>query len=321
MTATVTVDVAGGPMGGDARYRAELYRYLARSNRQDVRVIGNERRIDPGWLVRREIAKLTRGRRVAVNNVSFVTPGGERWTLLANPLDFLTAGEWSKLDPSLRAATRRRAPVVHLAARRSDVIIAPCTAMADRITHLLPSLQSRVVVRLHPVAADSIPSWPRGQVILCPVLFSPYKHMVARITEWITAVDEHIDPSIRLLVTANHSEVPFPLASHSRIKLVGQLPLTELLQLCARSRAIYFPTGIESFGFPLAEARVHGQPVIARDTAQNREIAGQALCGFAVGDADSLRYATELALTTNVAPDPAPFDPDAYFDWMLGSPR
>ena len=57
----------------------------------------------------------------------------------------------------------------------------------------------------------------------------------------------------------------------------------------ARSRAIYFPTGLESFGYPLAEARVSGQPAIARDTAQNREIAGPALCGYSLGDPDSLR--------------------------------
>jgi glycosyltransferase involved in cell wall biosynthesis len=321
MTATVTVDVAGGPMGGAARYRAELYRYLTRSKRQDVRVIGDKRRIAPGWLLHREIAKPTRGRRVAVNNVSFVAPGSERWTLLASPLDFLTEDEWSNLHPSLRAGTRRRAPVVHLAARRSDVIVAPCTAMAERITRVLPSLQDRVVVRLHPVAADSISIMPRDPVILCPVLFSPYKHMVARITEWVTAINEHIDPSIRLLVTADRSEVPPSVALHSRVELVGRLPLSDLRELWARSRAIYFPTAIESFGFPLAEARVHGLPVIARDTAQNREIARQALCGFTVGDQDSLRYATELALTINVAPDPAPFDPDAYFDWMLGPPR
>ena len=61
--------------------------------------------------------------------------------------------------------------------------------------------------------------------------------------------------------------------------------------------------------------------MIARDTAQNREIAGTALCGFTPGDPDSLRHAVKLALTSDVAPDPGPFDPDAYFNWLLGSPR
>jgi hypothetical protein len=40
-----------------------------------------------------------------------------------------------------------------------------------------------------------------------------------------------------------------------------------------------------------------------------------------VGDTDSLRGAVEAALTARVTPDPAPFDPDAYFDWMLGDSR
>jgi hypothetical protein len=63
---------------------------------------------------------------------------------------------------------------------------------------------------------------------------------------------------------------------------------------------------------------VNGQPVIARDTAQNREIAGPALCGFEPGNPDSLELAVKTALTSSVTPDPAPFDPDAYFTWMLG---
>ena len=124
-----------------------------------------------------------------------------------------------------------------------------------------------------------------------------------------------------MLVTADRTELSSNLADHQRIELVGQLSHAELRLLWARSRAIYFPTGIESFGFPLAEARVNGQPVIARDTEQNREIAGPALCGFAVGDRDSLRGATERALSVELEPDPAPFEPDAYFTWLLGEPR
>jgi hypothetical protein len=45
------------------------------------------------------------------------------------------------------------------------------------------------------------------------------------------------------------------------------------------------------------------------------------LCGFIPGDAGSLRHATMLALSRQVAPDPAPFEPDAYFTWLLGPAR
>jgi glycosyltransferase involved in cell wall biosynthesis len=321
VTTTVFVDAAGGTVGGAGRFRMELYQYLARTGRDDVRLIGAFRRIDPSWLIRREMNIPTRGRRVALNNLSFLMPGGERWTRLGNPLDFLTDEEWSKLDSSLRKESRVRTPIVRMAARRSDVIVTPSMAMAERVGHTMPSLRSRITPRLNPVSADSVPKMPRENVILCPILFSPYKHMIRRLSEWITAVDEHIDPSVRMLVTADKTELPDDLACHPRLDLVGQLSQAEMRPLWARSRAIYFPTGLESFGFPLAEARVNGQPVIARNTDQNHEIAGPALCGFSVGDVDSLRDATQRALASKIAPDPAPFEPDAYFTWLLGSPK
>jgi len=114
--------------------------------------------------------------------------------------------------------------------------------------------------------------------------------------------------------------VPATVACHPRVDLVGRLPCGELRIMQGRCRAVYFPTGLESFGYPLAEARVSGQPVIARDTAQNREIAGAALFGYTPGDPDSLRRAVEAALAADIAPDPGPFDPDRYFGWLLGAP-
>jgi hypothetical protein len=319
VSAAVTVDAAGAQMGGAARYLEELRGYLARTGREDVEIIGARRRVGPGWLLRRELSG--RGRRVALNNVGFVTPGGQRWTLLRNALHFLTEGEQGRLDPALRASVRRDAVVVHLAARRSDVIVAPSTAMTERIATVSPELSSRVVVRPHPVSVPSIPRLPGDPVILCPVLFAPYKHMALHLTELLTAVGDLEDPAVRVRVTARAAEVPAAVACHPRVELVGHLPCGELRELQARSRAIYFPTGLESFGYPLAEARVSGQPAIARDTAQNREIAGPALCGYTPGDPDSLRRAVEAALTADVAPDPGPFDPDQYFGWLLGVPR
>jgi len=321
MSATVIVDAAGARMGGAARFKAELDRYLARTEREDVKVIGAGRQVNAAWLVAREMANSAKFRRVAINNVSFIAAGSARWTLLRNPLDFLTDDEQSKISLSRQPHIWRRAPVVRLAARRADVVVTPSTAMAERVTRILPSLHSRIVVRPHPVSADSIPSLRPDRAILCPVLFSPYKGMVSRISEWLTATDGHIDPSLRLIVTAEQAEVPESLARSPRLELVGRLDHHDLRRLWARSRAIYFPTRIESFGYPLAEARVNGQPVIALDTPLNREVAGPMLHSFIPGDMASLRHATEIALAADLAPDPAPFDPDDYFNWLLGPPR
>jgi hypothetical protein len=321
MKAAVTVDVAGAQMGGAARFSAELHRYIRRTGRQDIHIIGAARAVGPAWLVRREMARPNRGRRVALNNVSFIAPGCERWTLLRNALYFLTDDEAARLDGSLRAATMREAAVVHLAARRADVLVVPSIAMAARVTRILPSARSRIAIRPHPVSPDAVPRLPRDSAILCPVLFAPYKHMTQRLAELLAAMEDSADASVRVRVTADRCEVPPALACNPRIELVGQLGQHELRQLWGRSRAIYFPTGLESFGYPLAEARVSGQPVIARDTGHNREIAGPALCGFVPGDRASLRRAIEQALTIEPVPDPVPFDPEAYFRWLLGPPR
>jgi hypothetical protein len=319
MTMTVTVDVAGGQMGGAARLRDELDGYLRRTAPDHVKLIGLRHRLGPAWLVRREAAAARTSRRVALNNVGFLTPGGERRTLLTNALHFLTPGETAALDRGLRALVARQRPIVHSAARRSDVLIAPCTAMAERVATALPDTAGRLTVRMHPVSADQDAPRPGGSLILCPVLFAPYKQMADRLAEWLDAVDATLDEAVQMIVTAGPGDVPPRLARSARFHFAGRLSQDAVRRLRSRSRAVYFPTALESFGCALAEARVGGQPVIARDTPQNREIAGAALCGYAPGDPGSLRQATETALTTMPAPDPGPFHPDAYFDWLLGA--
>jgi glycosyltransferase involved in cell wall biosynthesis len=308
-------------MGGAARFLVELHGYLERTGREDIEIIGSRRRVRPGWLLRRELSSPVWSRRVALNNVGFITPGGQRWTLLRNPLHFLTEDEQGRLDPVQRASVRRQAAVVHLAARRSDVIVAPSRAMIERIATVRPDLRSRVVVRPHPVSAAPGPRLPGDPIILCPVLFAPQKQMPQRLSELLAVLDDLEDLSLRVQVTAHAAEVPADIARHPQVELMGRLRHSDLRELQARSRAIYFPTDLESFGYPLAEARVSGRPVIARDTALNREIAGPALCSYTLGDSDSLRRAVEIALTADVTPDPEPFDPDRYFGWLLGPPR
>jgi glycosyltransferase involved in cell wall biosynthesis len=178
-----------------------------------------------------------------------------------------------------------------------------------------------MVIRPHPVSADPAPILRRDRAILCPVLFAPYKQMGERLAELMAAVADCGDPAVRVRVTAAPAEVPPRLASDPRLEFLGRIDQRQLAGLRARSTAIYFPTGLESFGYPLAEARAAGQAVVARDTPQNREIGGAALCGFSPGDPESLRSAVTLALTNKVPPDPTPFDPDAYFTWMFGEPR
>ena len=220
----VVVDAAGARVGGAARYLEELRCYLERSRRGDVTVIGAGRGVGPGWLLRREAGRGVLGarRRVALNNVGFCGPGGERWTLLRNALHFLSAGEEAGLDGELLARARRQAAIVRLAARRSDVLVVPSTAMAGRVTQAMPGLSGRVVVRPHPVSACPAPVTEAEPAIACPVLFAPYKRMPQRLRELLAALDACADPGVRVWVTADHAEVPADLAACPRVDLLGR---------------------------------------------------------------------------------------------------
>lgn len=319
MTPGVTVDVAGAQMGGAARYAGELRNYLRRTGREDIRVIGEARRVGPAWLVRREMTSPRALRRIALNNVSFVAPGHEKWTLLRNALHFLTDSENAELAPSLQASVRREAAVVRFSAKRADVLVVPSTSMAERVMRLVPSVTPRMVVRPHPVSADSFPDYPRDAAILCPVLFASYKHADQSLADLLKALGEEGD-AVKVRVTAKAEDVPPWLRADPRIEFLGRLDQHRLRQVWAQSRAIYFPTGLESFGYPLAEARACGFPVIARDSEQNKEIAGPALCSFTPGMPETLREAVAAALSKHIKADPEPFDPDAYFNWLLGAP-
>ena len=189
----VTVDIAGGNIGGAGRYRTELCGYLERRARNDIKLIGTRRHLSAAWLALREASAVRRSRRIALNNVGFLTPGGERWTLLTNALHFLAGGELAALEPGLRAAMSRQAGIVHRAASRSDVLVAPCTAMAERIAGVLPDVADRLVVRMHPVSPAAAAPQRTGSLILCPVLFAPYKRMADRIDEWLAAVEPVTD--------------------------------------------------------------------------------------------------------------------------------
>ncbi|MGH3326852.1 MAG: glycosyltransferase [Streptomycetales bacterium] len=318
----VTVDAAGAVMGGATRFLVELRRYLGPDDGRGVRVIGEGRRISAGWLARRELVAACE-RRVALNNVSFVSPGGERWVLLRNALHFLSDEEAREVGGAVTRRTRAIGTIAKAAALRADCIVVPCSAMADRVAAALPGVRRRIAVRHHPVSADTMPANDTPEhAVLCPVVFGGYKAIPARLRDLLSAAGQGGYRDVDLRVTAARDELPPDLAGHPQVVALGRLPHTELMSWWSRSAAVFFPTRVDSFGYPLAEARVYGRPVIAQDTAQAREIAGSALCGYQAGEPGTLTAALERALKEQVTPDPAPFEPGSYFLWLLdGEPR
>lgn len=69
-----------------------------------------------------------------------------------------------------------------------------------------------------------------------------------------------------------------------------------LASLYRRACALVYPSRMEGFGLPVAEALASGCPVIASDLAPIREFAGEAVLYAAPGDADALREQIEILL-------------------------
>jgi len=308
----MTVDAAGAHMGGAARFLTELDGYLGAARAgTDVTVIGRSRSLSAAWLLQRECGHRS-DMCIALNNVSFVRAGRRRSVLLRNALHFPLPED----DVRGQAALDAQARMVRACASRADRIVVPSSAMRDRVLAHVPRLADRIVVRAHPLSvsagADRRSDRP---VLLVPVLFAPYKRMPDRLSVLVTALaSEHRQVEVR--VTGSPKEVGPELLSRGVVAL-GRLSSSAVLAQLANADYLYYPTTVESFGYPLAEARALGVPVLAHDSQQNREVAGPALAGYAEETVDAVRSALQVASALKVAPDARPFDRDAYFDWLL----
>lgn len=314
MSRSVFVDKAGATIGGARRYLLELADYLDANPQPEIQLIGGDR-LSSRWLIEREW--IARGaERIALNNASFTIPGGKRTVLLRNALHFASEDEFKELGYVPSKHMRRQIPIIRRLAHRADSIIVPCNAMADRVVSHCPELQNRISVRMHPVSARgwsaAIPD-QETPVILVPIVPNSYKRLDLHIPAILRAGE---GLNVNVVVTASEGEIP-EADGHPQYKAIGRMSAEDLSDWWGRATAIFFPPALESFGYALAEARCGGRPVIAPNTGQNKEIAGNALCGYS--NEEQLGQALRKALTLKVQPDNFTFDPTNYFDRLFSN--
>jgi hypothetical protein len=305
-------------MGGARRYLDELDAYLRDSARQDVSLIGAERFLTPSWMITRERKAGRRPARVvALNNASFTIAGQERVVLLRNLLHFPYPGERYNLSPKLALRLRAKVAIIHAVVHRADVVVVPTHGMASRVRHHVPQVGSRIRVRAHPVSARRSKTLRVPGRVVCPVLFAPWKTMGHRLNLLAEAA-AIAGAETELVVTATAEELKSHRVDPRAWRAVGRLTTDEVNDLLASASVVYYPMEAESFGYPLAEARVNRQPILALNTEHNREVAGPALVPF---NAD-LASVTE-ALTASmhhIVPAADSGGRDAYFDELFGLP-
>lgn len=313
----IVADVAGAIGGGAARLLREFKKYLSSTDKQ-VDLIGEGRRLTPTWLVQRELTAPSAGLRLSLNNAGFMSPFGNNVTLLRNILHFASKSDFEYLGFQPSRELRIQIPVIRLLARNSKSLVVPCTRMGEQVAKISPDLADRLVVRFHPVTspdwAGEPPENPRD--VLVPIVPQPYKNLDKHLPEFLAASESKDGLPIRLVVPANPGSIP-SLASHPRVFFIGPQTSVDLEAWWRACGAVFFPVEFESFGYALAESRVYGRSIIARDTDQNREIAGAALHPYKKNDPTSLRDAIRNAISCVPESDSAPFAPNSYFDWLL----
>ncbi|HSH62275.1 MAG TPA: glycosyltransferase [Acidimicrobiales bacterium] len=257
---------------------------------------------------------------MATNNVSFCLGADERKVLLRNRLHFLSADEAARVGPVLPSSHPKEAWIVRAALRRADRVIVPTETMGEQVIARCPWVEDRLDVLPHPVT----PLVKRTQaarrsphpVLLCPILNAPYKNLGDALQELHRAI--LLDPDLHEMevrVTCDERELSdVGVNLTGRVKALGRLTTNQVARELLEADAIFFPMDLESFGYPLAEARVNRIAVVAPSTAHAREVAGDALVPFDRGDTESLAEALSSSLLLKLPPlGENPFDPDRYF--------
>ncbi|MGH9746748.1 MAG: glycosyltransferase [Candidatus Acidiferrales bacterium] len=148
------------------------------------------------------------------------------------------------------------------------------------LTREPPSQRSKMSVR--PVRIGYITKW--GVQKNFDVLFAAVKRWTAagREVRLVLTLDPNLAENMRLLARAKAMGL-FPL-----IENVGNKDAASISALYHSLDIFVFPSLVESFGFPLVEAMAKGLPVVAADTASNREVAGNAGSYFSPFDSEAL---------------------------------
>ncbi len=98
----------------------------------------------------------------------------------------------------------------------------------------------------------------------------------------VLTLDQNLAENVRLLARAKAMGLTPVIENAGNKDAAGISALYDTLDIFA------FPSLVESFGFPLVEAMAKGLPVVAADTASNREVAGNAGSYFSPFDSEAL---------------------------------
>ena len=211
-----------------------------------------------------------------------------------------------------------RRQMAYLTMRASRVIITPSVAMCDMILHYHPNLPlERFRVLPHgferkQLSQQELPDYivqqlaqSRGRPIILYIShLEPHKgHDVA--IQAVRELKRRRQPAC-LHLTMDRRDWPqgydrllgqiHDWRLEDDVINLGRVPEGALHALYRRADVFFFPSLCESFGFPMVEAMGYGLPIVAADTAINREICGEAAFYYPPFDSTAAAQQLEMLL-------------------------
>jgi glycosyltransferase involved in cell wall biosynthesis len=199
----------------------------------------------------------------------------------------------------MEVALRRQLAMASM--MRSALVVTPSSAMTNMIREACPAVAGRVNMRVlyHGFEATGFQqplddrfarslNGHSGAKLIYPALPGVHKGF----TELFRALLELQKRKLRfrLFITLDENDWPdkvLALRSQTRqlglgdsVEFIGRVPQGQMGAIYKAGDLMVYPSLCESFGFALLEGMAHGLPIVAADTAVNREICDQAALYF-----------------------------------------
>jgi glycosyltransferase involved in cell wall biosynthesis len=198
------------------------------------------------------------------------------------------------------AAWRLKTRWVQRSVRMATKVTVQTAALADAIATRTGRSHDKIHVIPHGPGHTGDPPSQRPKMSVGPVRIGyiarwgvqkNFEVLFATIERWtaegremrlVLTLDPNVAENVQLMARAKAMRLTHVIENVGNMDAAGISTLYDSLDIFA------FPSLVESFGFPLVEAMAKGLPVVAADTASNREVAGNAGSYFSPFDSEAL---------------------------------
>jgi glycosyltransferase involved in cell wall biosynthesis len=156
----------------------------------------------------------------------------------------------------------------------------------------------------HSITQKPVPLKSRANYIYTPSASHPHKNLLRLIKAFNLYSQHHPDSSLRLHISgfpgleskkANRLIKEYKL--EEKIKFLGWLPYTQVINQMSNAKLCVFPTLYEGFGLPALESLAVGTPLVASDLPVLREVIKDNAIFVNPLDINSIETALKMGIT------------------------